>query len=72
LKYLWLYIVLMRKLEVVAPLPNVDSETVRKCKAAFTTPLPDHTLESLELLLGATFDPVAWNLDMTGLDEGDN
>jgi hypothetical protein len=51
--------VLMRKLGVVAPLPNVDSETVRKCKATLRVPLPDHTLESLELLLGAEFDPVA-------------
>jgi hypothetical protein len=62
----------MRKLGVVAPSPNVDSGTVRKCKAALRAPLPDHTLESLELLLGAEFDPVAWNLDMTGLDEVDD
>ena len=59
--------VFMQKLEMVAPLPNVDSETVRKYKATFRAPLSDSTQKVLQLLLGGEFDPVVMNLDMVGL-----
>ena len=52
-----------------APSPNVDSETVRKCRTIFRAPLSDSTQEALQLLLGGEFDPLAMNLDMVGLDE---
>ncbi|CAD6341147.1 unnamed protein product [Miscanthus lutarioriparius] len=61
--------VLMQKPGMVAPSPNVDSETVRKYKATFRAPLSDSTQEVLQLLFGGEFDPVAMNLDMVGLDE---
>jgi hypothetical protein len=59
----------MQKLRVVAPSPNVDSETVRKYKATFRVPLSDDTHEALQLLLDGEFDPIAMNLDVIGLDE---
>jgi hypothetical protein len=59
----------MQKLGMVAPSPNVDSETVRKYKATFRAPPSDSTHEALQLLLGVEFDPVGMNLDMVGLDE---
>ena len=63
--------VLMHKLGMVAPSPNVDSKTVRKYKykATFKAPLSDSTQEALQLLFGREFDPVAMNLDMVRLDE---
>ena len=64
--------VLMQKLGMVAPSPNVDSETVRKYKATFRAPLSDSTQEALQLLFGGEFDPVAMNLDMIRLDEEAN
>jgi hypothetical protein len=64
--------VLMQKLGVVAPSPNIDSETVHKYKAIFRAPLSDSTREALQLLLGGEFDPVAMKLDMIGLDDDAN
>jgi hypothetical protein len=61
--------VLMQKLRMVAPSPNVDSETVRKYKATFRASLSDSTQEALQLLFNGEFDPVAMNLDMIGMDE---
>jgi CheY-like chemotaxis protein len=58
----------MQKLGVVVPSPGVDSETIRKYKAAFWAPLSASKHEALQLLLGSEFDPVAMNLDMVGLD----
>ena len=59
----------MQKLGMVAPSPNVNSETVHKYKTIFRAPLSDSTLEAPQLLFGGDFDPVAMNLDMVGLDE---
>ena len=59
----------MLKLGMVAPWPNVDSETVCKYKTTFRAPLSDSTQEALQLLFGGEFDPVAMNLNMVGLDE---
>nr|AGT16146.1 hypothetical protein SHCRBa_218_D02_R_110 [Saccharum hybrid cultivar R570] len=61
--------VLMQKLRMVAPSPNVDSEMVRKYKATFSAPLLDSTQEALQLHFGGEFDPVAMNLDMIEMDE---
>ena len=58
-----------QKLGMVAPSPNVDSETVHKYKATYRAPLSDSTQEVLQLLFGGEFDPVAMNLDMVRLDE---
>jgi hypothetical protein len=63
--------VLMQKLGVVAPSPNVDSETVRKYKTTFRALLSPNKQEALNLLFGAEFDPVALNLDIVGLDVED-
>jgi hypothetical protein len=52
---------------MVAPSPNVDSETVRKYKATFQGPLSLSKQEALDLLFGGDFDPLALNLDMVGL-----
>ena len=62
----------MQKLGMVAPWPNVDSETVCKYKTTFRAPLSDSTQEALQLLFGGEFDLVAMNLDMIGLDEEAN
>jgi hypothetical protein len=64
--------VLMNKLGLEAPSPNVASDTVRKYKAAFRKPLSDSTHDALQLLLGGEFDPVAMELNMIGLDDEDN
>jgi hypothetical protein len=64
--------VLMNKLGLEAPSPNVASDTVRKYKAAFREPLSDSTHDALQLLLGGEFDPVAMELNMIGLDDEDN
>ena len=60
---------LMQKLGVVASLPNVDSETVRKYKSTFQAPLSTSKQEALQLLFGGEFDPLAMNLNMVGMDE---
>jgi hypothetical protein len=59
----------MQKLGMVAPSPNVDSETVRKYKAIFQGPLSPYKQEALDLLFGGDFDPLALNLDMVGFEE---
>jgi hypothetical protein len=64
--------VLMNKLGLEAPSPNVGSDTVRKYKAAFRDPLSGSTHDTLQLLLGGKFDPVAMELNMIGLDDEDN
>jgi CubicO group peptidase (beta-lactamase class C family) len=64
--------VLMNKLGLEAPSPNVASDTVRKYKAAFREPLSDYTHDALQFLLGGKFDPVAMELNMIGLDDEDN
>jgi hypothetical protein len=64
--------VLMNKLGLEAPSPNVGSDTVHRYKAAFQEPLSDSTHDALQLLLGGEFDPVAMELNMIGLDDGDN
>jgi hypothetical protein len=64
--------VLMNKLGLEAPPPNVASDTVRKYKVAFQEPLSDSTHDALQLLLGGEFDPVAMELNMIGLDDEDN
>ena len=61
--------VLMQKLGVIASLPNVDSDTVRKYKSTFQAPLSASKQEALQLLFGGEFDPMAMNLDMVGMDE---
>lgn len=64
-------LVLMRKLGV-APTPAViDSDMVRKYKYAFREPLTESGHEALQLLMGGDFDPIAWNLNMLGLEEED-
>jgi hypothetical protein len=60
--------VLMQKLGMVAPSPNVDSEKVPKYKAIFQGPLSHSKQEALDLF-GGDFNPLALNLDMIGLDE---
>jgi hypothetical protein len=64
--------VLMNKLVLEAPSPNVASDTVRKYKAAFREPLSDSTHDALQLLIGGKFDPVAMELNMIGLDDENN
>jgi hypothetical protein len=64
--------VLMNKLGLDAPSPNVGSDTVRKYKAAFREPLSDSTHDALQFLLGGEFDPVVMRLNMIGLDDEDN
>jgi hypothetical protein len=62
----------MNKLGLEAPSPNVGSDTVHRHKAVFREPLSDSTHDALQLLLGGEFDPVAMELNMIGLDDGDN
>jgi hypothetical protein len=64
--------VLMNKLGLDAPSPNVGSDTVRKYKAAFRELLSDSTHDALQFLLGGEFDPVVMGLNMIGLDDEDN
>jgi hypothetical protein len=64
--------VLMNKLGLEAPSPNVGSDTVRKYKAAFREPLSDSTHNALQLLLGGEFDPMVMELNMIELDDEDN
>jgi hypothetical protein len=64
--------VLMNKLGLEAPSPNVGSDTVRKYKAAFREPLSNSTYDVLQLLLGGEFNSVAIELNMIGLDDEDN
>jgi hypothetical protein len=64
--------VLMNKLGLEAPSSNVGSDTVHRYKAAFREPLSDSTHDALQLLLGGEFDLVAMELNMIGLDDGDN
>jgi hypothetical protein len=64
--------VLMNKLGLEAPSPNVSSDTVHKYKAAFREPLSDFTHDALQLLLGGKFDPVVMELNIIGLDDEDN
>jgi hypothetical protein len=64
--------VLINKLGLEAPSPNIASDTVRKYKAAFREPLPDSSHDALQLLLGGEFDPVAIELNIIGLDDEDN
>jgi hypothetical protein len=61
--------VLMQKLGVIANSPNVGSETIRKYKATFQTPLSTSKQEALQMLFSEDFDPVTMNLDMIGVDK---
>ncbi|CAD6248491.1 unnamed protein product [Miscanthus lutarioriparius] len=61
--------VLMQKLGVIARSPIVDSETVRKYKSTFQTPLSASKQEALQLLFGGDFDSLAMNFDMVEMDE---
>jgi hypothetical protein len=45
---------------------------MHRYKAAFRKPLSDSTHDALQLLLGGEFDPIAMELNMIGLDDGDN
>jgi hypothetical protein len=67
-----LYKDLLLVIRLEAPSPNVGSDTVRKYKAVFQEPLSDSTNDTLQLLLGGEFDPVAMELNMIGLDDEDN
>ena len=60
---------LMQKLGVVASSPNVNSETMRKYKSTFQTPLSASKQEALQLLFDGEFDLLAMNLDVVGIDE---
>jgi hypothetical protein len=62
----------MNKLGSEDPSPNVGSDTVHRYKAAFQEPLSDYIHDALQLLLGGEFDPVTMELNMIGLDDGDN
>ena len=59
----------MQKLGVIARSPIVDSETVRKYKSTFQTPLSASKQEALQLLFGGDFDSLAMNFDMVEMDE---
>jgi hypothetical protein len=58
----------MQKLGIAPPTPGVDSEAVRKYLKAFRQPLSDFGHGALQSLLGEQVDPVAFNLNVLGLE----
>ena len=46
----------------------MDDGIVEKFRATFAAPLSPSKEEALQALFSGEFDPVAWNLDLTGLD----
>lgn len=61
--------VLLKKLGEQAPSPPSALETAKLCKLAFQWPLSDACHSNLQALLGGQFDPVAFNLNMLGLED---
>ena len=47
----------------------MDAEAFEKFRATFVAPLSPSKEEALQALFSGEFDPVAWNLDLTGLDD---
>jgi len=46
----------------------MDAEAFEKFRATFAAPLSPSKEEGLQALFDGDFDPVAWNLNLTGLD----
>lgn len=62
-------VVLLKKLGFHTDSPAGGHDTAQLCRRAFQQPLSDASHANLQKLLGAEFDPVAFNLNMLGLDE---
>lgn len=63
--------VLMNKLGIASPLATINSDMVRKYKQAFAQPISDASHDTLQILLGHSFDPIALNLNMLGVEDVD-
>jgi hypothetical protein len=59
----------MQKLGLVTDLPPADQVAVAKYLAAFANPLTPSKHEALQMLLSPDFDPLAFNLELAGLEE---
>lgn len=62
-------VVLLKKLGQPTSSPSGGHYTAQLCRKAFRQPLLDASHSNLQKLLGTEFDPVAFNLNMLGLDE---
>jgi hypothetical protein len=61
----------MNKLGIASPLATINSDMVRKYKQAFAQPISDASHDTLQILLGHSFDPIALNLNMLGVEDVD-
>lgn len=64
--------VLLKKLGEAPTSTAIGCDTVALCKKAFQGPLSDDCHDNLQKLLGMRFDPVAFNLNMLGLEDEPN